>query len=223
MLRLVWLLPLVVPVHAQAVGNAADLLQEAKAFGESTRSWKAEVVETTHLSGPGMNLQSEIHTKVAAQPSLKMARQNSGDDQTVMVCDGTETFYSGDGHSYFKNDARATPQCNLPLIDFYQPYNDPVSAEIVGEDHVLLAEGDRRCVVIRAVFMQASVHVVRTMCIDPSQPVILRDVLDAENEKLGIKSLRTTTFVSFKSDPVFSPDTFRFNVPQGAVEAKPSR
>ena len=206
--------------QGQSVRSAAELLQKAKIFGESTASWKAEGVETTDLTGPGMNMRSTVRTKIAAQPLLKMSRQNSGDDQTVIVCDGLETFYSGDGHSYYRNDAQATPQCNLPLINFYQPWSSTIAAKIVGEDHVSLPDGEQRCVIVRASFKQGSANVVRTMCIDPVRPVILRDVFEGTDEKSGIKSLRTVTFVSFESKPVFSADDFTFKVPPGAVEAK---
>jgi outer membrane lipoprotein-sorting protein len=76
-------------------------------------------------------------------------------------------------------------------------------------------------VVIRAVLKQRTVNIVRTMCIDPSRPLILRDVIESEDERTGIRSSRTITFIDFESNPTFSPDTFRFSVPPGAVEAKP--
>lgn len=221
MRSLLWTLLLVAPVHAQSAQDATELLQKARAFGESTRSWRAEVIQTSQLSGPGVNLQSEVRTKIAAQLSLKMSRQNSGSDRTIMVCDGAEMFYSGDGHSYYKNEAGATPQCDLPLIKFYEPYNSAASVSVVGEDHIRLTDGERRCVVIRAVLKQAAVNTVRTMCIDPSQPLILRDVIEKEDEMTGTKSSSVTTFISFENNPTLSPDTFRFTAPPGAVEAKP--
>jgi outer membrane lipoprotein-sorting protein len=223
MRSLLWVLLLVAPARAQSVEDATVLLQKARAFGESTRSWRAEVVETSKLSGPGMDLQSEVRTKIAAQPPLKMSRQNSGSDRTVIVCDGADVFYSGDGHSYYKHkdEAGVTPQCDLPLIKFYDSYNRPTSVSAVGEDHVRLMDGVRRCVLIRGVLKQRTVNIVRTMCIDPSRPLILRDVIESEDERTGIRSSRTITFIDFESNPTFSPDTFRFSVPPGAVEAKP--
>jgi hypothetical protein len=61
---------------------------------------------------------------------------------------------------------------------------------------------------------------VRTLCIDPSRPLILRDAVKTENQKTGITSITATTFIDFESDPTLSPETFRFVVPPGAVEAK---
>jgi hypothetical protein len=184
------------------------------AFGEGTRSWRAEVVETSKLSGPGMDLQSDVRTKIAAQPPLKMSRQNSGSDRTVMVCDGADVFYSGDGHSYYKHkdEAGVTPQCDLPLIKFYDSYNSPTSVSAVGEDHVRLMDGVRRCVLIRAVLKQRTVNIVRTMCIDPSRPLILRDVIESEDERTGIRSSRTITLSTSKATPLFrrTPSGFQF-------------
>jgi hypothetical protein len=217
--RLLWLFIVIVPVRAQNVEDATELLQKARAFGESIRSWRAEVIETSKVSGSGMNLEGEIRTKIAVQPPLRMIRQNSGGDRTISVCDGTQKFYSGDGHSYYKSDATVTG-CDLPLQKFYESYENPNSALVIGEDHVRLADGDHRCVLVRTIWKKETVSKVRTMCIDPSRPLIMRDVIEAENESMGIKSITITTFVDFESDPTFSPETFRFLVLPGAVEAK---
>lgn len=227
MRSLLWVLLLATPFHAQSSQDGTELLEKAKAFGENTKSWRAEVIQTSRISGPGIKLQDEIRIKIAAQPVLKMSRVNSGGDRTVMVCDGAELFYSGDGQSYYKY--QATQQCELPLIAFYEPSlmnlyeppSTPASISVVGEDHVRLADGNRRCIVIRAVLTRGSMHTVQTMCIDPSQPLILRDVVETEDGAAGHKWFTETTFTSFEKNPNFSPDTFRITIPPGAVEAKP--
>jgi hypothetical protein len=110
MRRLMWIVVLVpVLVPAQSVEDAAELLRRVRSVAESTENWRAEVVETLKISGDGVNLQEEVRAKIAAQAPLKMSRQNSGSDRTTMVCDGAETFYSGDGHSYYRGEARVTP------------------------------------------------------------------------------------------------------------------
>jgi outer membrane lipoprotein-sorting protein len=221
MCRLFWIFSLVsMQVLGQNVEDAAELLRTAAEFAENTKSWRAEVVETSQLSGRAMNLQSQVRIKIAAQPLLKMSRQNSGDDRTIMVCDGAETFYSGDGVSYYKGNASVTPQCDLPLSKFYDLAKEPTSVSVVGDDHVLFANEDRRCAVVRATWKQDAVNTVRTMCIDVVRPLVLRDVLEQEDEKTGMRSVKTTTFSNFEIDPVFPPDAFRFSIPPGAVEAK---
>ena len=220
--RLLWAAILIsVPAHAQSVENATELFQKARAFGESTKSWRAEVVETSRISGRGMNLHSEVRTRIAAHPPLKMSRQNSGSDRTVFICDGVETFYSVDGHSYDRGEARVTPQCDLPLSKFYELDDNPVSISFVGRDKVRLADGDRPCVVIRATWKQGTLTTARTMCIDPAQPLILRDVVEREDEKTGMRAVNTITFTEFESNPAFPPDTFHVSAPLGAVEGKP--
>ncbi len=210
-----------VPVRAQIVEDATELLRKARSFAESTTSWRADVVETSRMSGRGMNLQSEVRIKIAAQPPLKMSRHNSGSDRTIFVCDGVEIFYSGDGHSYYKGEARVTPQCDLPLNKFYELDNNPASISVVGRDHVRLADGDLHCVLVRAAWKRGTVNAVHTMCIDPAGLLILRDVIESEDETTGIRSVRTITFTDFESNPTFPPDAFRFSIPPGAIEAKP--
>ena len=206
---------------AQNVEDAKELIRKVQATAESTKNWRAEVVERSQISGAGMNLQGEVRTKIAVQAPLKMSRKNSGADQTILVCDGAETFYSGDGHSYYRGEARVTSQCDFPLSKFYELDNNPATTSVVGRDHVHLAEGDRECVLVRATWKHATVNTVRTMCIDPFSALILRDVAESEDEKTAIRMVHTTAFTSYESNPTFPPYTFRFAVPPGAVEAKP--
>ena len=164
------------------------------------------------MLGRGMNLQSEVRTKIAAQ--------RSGSDETILICDGVETFYSGDGRSYYKGDARVTPQCDLPLSKFYELDNSPASFSMIGRDRARFADVDLPCLVVRAEWMEGTVNVVGTMCIDLARPLILRDVIESQDET-GIRSVKTTTFRDFESNPTFPPDAFRFSIPPSAVEAKP--
>ncbi len=228
MTRLLCLLLLVTSARAQSSQNATELLEKVKIFGEATRSWRAEAIHASRVTvSPSIMLKDEVHISIAAQRPLKMSRVNSGDDRTVMVCDGTNFFYSGDGLSYYMY--RATQQCDVSLMAFYEPslmrlyepYKSPNSITIIGEDHVRLSDGERRCVVVRAVSRRESMHDVRTMCIDPSRPIILRDTFETEDDKTGNKSFTETTVTSFENNPTFSPDTFRITIPVGAVEAKP--
>ena len=229
MRRLLLAVFLVAQARAQSSKDATELVEKAKTFGENTRVWRAEITQTSQMLGPGIKLKSEVRTKVSAQSPLKMSRVNSGDDRTTMVCDGAELFYSGDAHSYYEYGA--TQQCNLPLIDFYEPSlkqlsnpsNSLASISFIGEDHVLLADGDRHCMVIRAELKQGPLHTVRTMCIDPARPVILRDILEAENQANSVKTSTTTTFTSFELNPYISPETFQFTIPSGAVKVEPPK
>jgi len=210
-----------VQVLAQSTDDVGELLGRVRSVAENTRNWRAEVIETTKISGQGMNLKDEVRTKIAVQAPLRMSRQNSGSDRTILVCDGVETFYSGDGHSYYKGDAKVTPQCDFPLSKFYGLGNDAAALSITGRDHVRLANGDRACLVVRAAWKHGTVSAVRTMCIDPATALILRDVIASEDERTGVNSVKETIFIEYESNPTFPPDTFRFSIPEGAVEAKP--
>jgi hypothetical protein len=165
-------------VPAQSVEGATELLGRVRSFAENTKNWRAEVVERNQISGGGTNLQNEIRTKIAVQAPLQMSRQNSGADQTIMVCDGTETFYSGDGHSYYRGEANVTPQCDLPLSRFYELESSPAKASVVGRDRIRFVDGDRECVLVRTASKHGSISAVRTMCIEPASASILRDVVE---------------------------------------------
>src|SRR5258708_34381304 len=93
---------------AQSVEDARELIRKVQSTAESTKNWRAEVVERSQISGGGMNRQGEVRTKSAGQAPLKMSRKNSGAGQTIWVCDGSETFYPGRGHSYYRGERRVT-------------------------------------------------------------------------------------------------------------------
>lgn len=42
-----------------------------------------------------------------------------------------------------------------------------------------------------------------------------------EGESSGVRTVVTTTFVSYEGKPSFASDTFKFSIPPGSVEAKP--
>ena len=220
--RLLWISALTSALtSAQSVQDARELLRNVQSIAESTRTWRAEVVETFQLSGGGMNLKQEVRTKIAAQAPLKMRRENSGDDQTILVCDGAEAFYSGDGHSYYRSDAKANPDCSFSLSRSYELEDNPATAAVVGRDYVRLTARDRDCVLVRASWKHGAADTVRTMCINPAAAFILRDVAESNDEQTAIRIVKTTTFLSYESNPTFQPDAFKFSIPPGAVEAKP--
>jgi outer membrane lipoprotein-sorting protein len=200
---------------AQDTNDAMAFLQKAKSKASSLKSWRAEIVETAQMSANGMDLQSKVRTKIAVQAPMKMRRENSGDDQTLLVCDGTESFYTGDGHNYYRNPVRVNQDCEFPMRSSYQLAEGLVTISLVAHDHVVLMDGSHACDVLRAEWKGA----VRTMCIDPMSGLILRDI--TEINKDGVRSTRTATFTSYEGDPTFSPDLFRFSIPPGALEAKP--
>jgi outer membrane lipoprotein-sorting protein len=200
---------------AQTTKDAAELLQKAQSVAASTRNWRAEVVEISEIAGGGIHLKSEVRIRIAAEAPLKMRRQNSGDDQTVMVCDGIESFYSGDGHSYYRRQAKETPDCDYSLSKFYNLDKNAATAEVVGRDHVRLADGDRQCVLVRAESERETTKTVHTLCIDSVSGVILRDVEESKDSKTGRRILKTTAFTAYESNPKFQADTFAFAIPPG--------
>jgi outer membrane lipoprotein-sorting protein len=222
MYALVCLILLVVAGSAaQDTQDPRVLLQSAESLVHNPKSWRAEIVETFRILGNGMDLQSQVRIKIAVQAPLKMRRENSGDDQTVLICDGTESFYMGDGHNYYRSSAKANQDCNFPLGASYQLAKDSASASITGHDHVVLADGSHACNVLRVEWKAAAGRGVRTMCIDPTSGIILRDVTDINNESKNMRLVKTATFTSYETNPTFPPETFKFSIPPGAVEAKP--
>ena len=219
-----WGFLLIISANAAAQSpDAAALFEKAKSFGDSITTWRAEVLRVSQMSYKGTTTTQEGHTSVSVQAPFRMKRENSGDDRTIMVCDGTNSYYSGDRLSYYRTPEK---ECVVPLFSFYEGINlVPSSLVMVGHDHVALKEGVHPCDEIRSDLKREAkngipaIHVVTTLCIDPVSGLILR--LQSDGETNGMRIVTTTTFVSFEVNPSFPPDTFKFTIPPGAVEAHP--
>lgn len=217
---------LLVVASAQTDDHALLLLHEAESFAQNTVSWRAEVVEAHEMAGQGMNLHGETRVKIAVQSPLRMRRKNSGDDQTLVVCDGTDKFYSGDGNSFYRSPLGVNNGCKFSLADYYHLEANPVLVTAIGRDHVQLDTGPAECELVRAEWdrdMKGSPghwHIVRTLCIDPAH-VILRDHSESTETTRGLRSVETKTFTSYERDPVLPQDAFEFSIPTGTFQSEP--
>ena len=208
-------------VYAQSASEGVLLLKKVEARAKSATNFRAEIIQKGQMSGPGMGFQDQVLVKTSSQIPLKMRRENSGGDQTLLVCDGRESFYSGDRHSYYRNPAKVNSDCSLPLVPLFQLGKPVDSASIISNDHVNLSEGDRACIVVHTEWRQSTTTVVRDMCIDPEWNLILRDVTVTENKTADMHVSATTTFRSYESNPSFSPQIFHFTPLPDMKEAKP--
>lgn len=208
-------------VYAQALGDSNELLRRARSIAAGINTWRAEVVERSQISGGGLNIESEVRTKILVGTPLKLSRKNKGDDKTILICDGVDTFYSGDGHSYYRGKAAVMPQCDFPLSKFYELDDNSSSTSIIGHDRVRLADGNRPCVLVKTTSNRDSVSTVHIMCIDTASAFILRDIAEINDNKTGVRMVKTTTFAEFETNPSLPPDTFTFPIMDPALEAKP--
>lgn len=199
--------------------DARALLQEIASSTRATKSWRAEGVETHELSGNGIQLRDEIRFKIAIQSPSIMRWETSGDDDTLMVCDGTDhwTYYSH-GLSFYRNPVSVSP-CKSSLDDYSRLTDDLTGAITIGRDRLQLAGEPHECDVVRAEYAVArspEIRLVRTLCIDSERKLILRDSSDTSAS--GGHSIRTTTYSVYEREPMFSSDVFKFAVPTGTAE-----
>ncbi len=88
------------PAYAQVLEDANELLNRARSTAAGIHNWRAEVVERAKISGAGMNHEGEVRTELAVLAPSRLRRQHRGEEKTILVCDGVNTFYSVDGHSF---------------------------------------------------------------------------------------------------------------------------
>lgn len=213
-----------VALASAQTNDARALLQDIAASARSTKTWKAEGIETHELTGNGIQLRDEIRFKIAIQGPSKMRWETNGDDDTLMVCDGTDhwTYYSH-GLSFYRNSVGVSP-CEPALGNYSQLTDGLVTAIVTGRDRVPFAGADRECDVVRAEFTvpgppeggPAARSFVRTMCVDSPRHLILRDSVESAGS--GMRSTGTTTYSVYEREPTFSSDVFKFEVPTGTLE-----
>jgi TonB family protein len=208
---------------AQGDDRARALLQDIASSARSTKSWRAEGVEINELTGDGLQLRDELRFKIAIQGPAKMRWETSGDDDTFMVCDGTDhwTYYSH-GPSFHRSSVGVSP-CEPALGNFLRLTDNLIAAMQTGRDQVQFAGNPRECDLVRAEYAVPGSQeggkvrsVVRTLCIDAAQRLILRD--NVETTVLGVRSNHTVIYSLYERDPKLSPDVFEFMVPTGTFE-----
>jgi TonB family protein len=199
--------------------DARALLQDIVSSRRATKGWRAEGVEIHELTGNGLQLRDEIRFKIAIQGPSKMRWETSGDDNTLMVCDGTDhwTYYSH-GLSFYRNSVSVSP-CKPAIDDYSELTEDLTGAITIGRDRLDLAGEPHECDVVRAEYAVArspNTSLVRTLCIDWERKLILRDSSDTSAS--GAHSITTITYSVYEREPMFSADVFKFTVPTGVAE-----
>ncbi len=167
----------------------------------------------------GMRLRSEVHFRIAIKSPSIMRWQTSGDDDTLMVCDGTDhwTFYSH-GLGFYRNAVSVSP-CRPALDDYSRLTDDLKGAITIGRDRLQFAGEPHECDVVRAEYAverSPEISLVRTFCIESGRKLILRDSSDTSAS--GEHSIKTITYSVYEREPSFASDVFKFAVPTGTFE-----
>lgn len=216
---------------AQENRSADALLQEVMSAARNAESWRAEGIESSEMTINGTEHRQEVRFKIAVQGPSRMRWETSGDDQTTVVCDGTDhwTFYRQPGGGYYRSSIAVSP-CGggTDVGDFLKLTDGLVSATYIGRDRVQFAGALRECELVRAEYQNTSPMVttptgaIRTLCIDPANRMVLRhrtETIVGEGAA-SIRMTETTTYLSYERNIVLPPDTFRFVVPKSTTELK---
>lgn len=209
---------------AAQTNDARALLQEIASSARATQSWRAEGIEVSEVAASGIQLRNEVRFKIAIQGPSKMRWETSGDDDTLMVCDGTDhwTYYQH-GLSFYHNAESVSP-CKPSLGDFSQLTDNLTSAVVIGRDQLQIAGAPEECELVRAEY---TVPVppgddpnipgfLRTFCIDTTRALVLRERTERTTAK-G-RWITTITYSLMEREAKLSLNEFEFQVPTGTVE-----
>jgi TonB family protein len=209
---------------AQSNINPRALLEEIASSERGTRSWRAEGVETSELTGEGMNLHAEISFKAAYRDTSHLRWESGGDNRSLTVCDGADHWtYAEPGTGFYRNPVGASP-CRSQLPPFSGLLDNMVSVAFVGADQVQFEGVSTNCTMIRAEYRipasrsastTAGTTIIRTICVEPTRRLILRDRTETWATGSNARSIRTITFSSYQRDADITEAAFRFEVPTG--------
>lgn len=231
------LLFLVEVASAQTNNDARALLQEIASSAQAAKSWRAEGVQITELTGRGMHLHDETRFKVAFQSPSKMLSEATADSTiggiagrfpsgTLRVCDGTDQWvYYTPGIGFYHSSLPVGGRCWPPFADFSRLTDNLVSATTIGTDHVQFAGGIQECELVRVEYAVTSPagntpalsRPIRMLCIDPAQKIILRDRTETGSAS-DMLSVETISYTSYERDSELPADLFQFQVPTGTFE-----
>ena len=123
----------------------------------------------------------------------------------------------------FSRSPLGVSACRPEFGDFSNIEENLVSAALIARDHVQFSGAAKECEVLKAEYAVSvlpdrsdSARSMRTLCIDPVQHLILREVDESGNA--SYRSVETTTYTSYTRDTDLTPDLFRFYVPTGYFE-----
>jgi TonB family protein len=198
--------------------DARALMQEIAASSRATKSWRAEGVEVGEVTGNGIHVRNEARFKIAVQGPSKMRWETSGDNDTLVVCDGADhwTHYS---HGGFHSSSVSVSPCTPERGDFSQMTENLTTATAIGRDQIQVAGGPQECELVRVEYAAAGSpggSAIRTLCIDTTRKLVLRD--SSETVAAGVHAIMTTTYSVYEREPALSPDTFKFAAPTGTLE-----
>lgn len=201
-----------------------DLLEQVVASERGSQVRHAEGVETTDLTGEGMNLHTEVTFKAVFRDAWHVRWETSGDHRTLVVCDGENHWtYSEPGTGFYRHPVEEMP-CTSQLPAFEELLDHLVSVTPSGSDHVPFEGASRDCDVLRAEYnipamrganATAGTTIIRTLCVDAARKLILRDRMESSAIGSNIRFIKTTEFSLYERDGEVPADAFRFEVPTG--------
>jgi len=207
---------------AQTNINPRDLLEEIAASERAAKVWMAEGTETGELTGEGMNLHTEMKFKAVFRDASHVRWETTGDNRTLMVCDGTDHWtYSEPGTGFYRKPVEAG-QCRSQLPAFDSLIENLVSVVLVGTDHIQFEGILRDCDIIRAEYRipasrstsaTAGTTIIHTMCIEPALRLILRDRTESWATGSNTRFIRTIAFSSYERDVKIPAEVFKFEIP----------
>jgi len=213
---------------AQTVVNPLTLLEQIAASERGARVWHAEGVETGELTGEGMNLHTEVAFKGAFRDASHVRWETTGDNRTLMVCDGADHWtYSEPGTGFYRSPVGQSP-CRSQLPAFDDLLDNLVAVTFVGGDRTPFEGVSRDCDAVRAEYWipasksasaspgtTAGTTIIRTMCVEPARKLILRDRRESWTTGSNTRFTRTIAFTSYERDGEIPDQAFRFEVPTG--------
>lgn len=209
---------------AQTNADPRALLERIAASERGAPVRQAEGVEIGELTGEGINLHTEITFKSVFRDSSHVRWETTGDTKSLMVCDGVDHWMYSEPGTGFHRDPVKESQCRSQLPAFDDLLDNLVSATLIGPDHVPFEGVPTDCEIIRAEYRipaprstRASdgTTIIRTVCVEPSRNLILRDRTESWTTGSNARSTRTITLSSYERNGEIPERAFRFEVPTG--------
>jgi len=233
---------LVAPLSfAQTTQDALLLLHQVAENARNLKTYRAagHITEDLDLGlvAGKWNLDFKIAVRRPGQMRMEEngGMEDFGTQRTLAVCDGeTGWVYHADRNEY----EQVLPQgdlrgfCTASTLSGFDHVDEGIkSAAIAGRDHSEFEGRSQSCVVVKAQYRAIDQlmilpgmvmrigRVSRTMCIEPTRKLILRDFLDADLDATGPEDnhiAETITYQRIETDPALAAALFEFHAPEGA-------
>ena len=218
---------------AQIHPDARVLLQQVSEAARAAKAFHAEGSSVVEMTAEGTLNRVETSFRFSTKGPQHLRWEATGANSGQRLCDGSYAWiHLARTNSYTRNTLQPS-HCEPPIPRWDNLTGALVAAEVTGREQVRFNEATVECQAVRAEYESgaqilaglpnASKTLLRTLCIDPTRNLIVRDRVESNSLVINLRTAATFTYSQAEWNPALPADTFQFQPPPGSLLMPPAQ